>query len=74
MATLELPTIAVALQRRRRKSSGNMFRNRWKFFGFSFSRNTRMPFDVPSDPASTFGQNQSTGNPKSLTAYSVSSI
>ena len=32
-----------------------------------------MPFDVPSDPASTFGQNQSTGRPRSFTAYSVSS-
>ena len=27
---------------------------------------TRMPFEVPSEPASTFGQNQSTGSPTSL--------
>ena len=32
-----------------------------------------MPFDVPSEPASTFGQNQSVGRPKSFTACSVSS-
>jgi len=39
-----------------------------KVFGCSFSRKTRMPFDVPSEPASAFGQNQSTDWPKSLTA------
>ena len=31
-----------------------------------------MPFEVPSEPASTFGQNQSAGSPTSRTACSVS--
>ena len=57
MATLELPAIAVAWTSSRRKSSGYMFRNRWKFSGFSRSRNMRMPFEVPSEPASGLGQN-----------------
>ena len=66
IATLELPTIAVEWTSSRRKSSGNMLRNRWKLSGCSRSRKTRMPFDVPSEPASTFGQNHSTGSPTSL--------
>src|SRR5437016_12430916 len=70
--TLELPTRQLELYSSRRKSRETMFLKNWKFFGFSCSRNVRSPPEVPSDPASTFGQNHSVGIPMSRTAWSVS--
>src|SRR5437773_9928963 len=70
--TLEFPTKQLELYSSRRKSRGAMFLKNWKFLGFSCSRNERTPPEVPSDPASTLGQNHRVGMPISRTAYSVS--
>ena len=45
------------------KSSGGMFLKKWMLGSEWDSRKARMPFEVPSDPASTLGQNQSVGTP-----------
>ena len=55
-----------------RKSSGGMLRKKCICAGSSVSRKMRMPFDVPSEPASTFGQNQSVGTSSRWSACSVS--
>src|ERR1044071_4341122 len=70
--TLEFPTRHLLPSTTRRKSVGDMFLKNRMLSGFSVSRKDRMALDVPSEPASTFGQNQSVGSPRVRTACSVS--
>ena len=57
MPTLELPTMQWLLQSRRRKSSESMFLKKRMGVPPFCSLKERSPLEVPSEPASTLGQN-----------------
>ena len=53
---------------------GCMFLKKWMFLGLCSSRKLRMALEVPSEPASTLGQNHSAGRSISVTAWRVSIV
>ena len=72
MPTDELPTRQRAPVMRRRKSSGARFLKKYTCGMSRVSRKCRIPFEMRSEPASTFGQNQKVGRSSAFTASSVS--
>ena len=74
MPTLELPTSAIELSKRFKKSSPFIFLKKCTFFNLFDSLNALIPDEVPSDPASIFGQNHRVVNFNLLIALSVISI